>query len=185
VSPLYERLRRLFERYNRLYWQQKLPHCRVIAARLQKSVGRFDPRNRTIKIDVAKHRSDRELRSTLLHEMCHVAAHRAGSRGHDAKFFEQMEQLLRKSAPVTINNPEAAAAHIFRDIIPSRFPLLKHHIERVEARRRRAVEQTIRAAKSTPGIIRDEQIIRDFETCCGMELEESSHHHWSLLWLNR
>lgn len=64
MAPLHKRLKRLFERYNRLYWRGKLPHCRVVAANLQKSVGRFDPRTRTIQIDVAKHKRTRAAQHT-------------------------------------------------------------------------------------------------------------------------
>jgi predicted SprT family Zn-dependent metalloprotease len=97
-------------------------------------MGRFDPRTHTIKIDVARHRSDRELRSTLLHEMCHVAAHRKGGRGHDVKFFEQLEQLLRKKAPITIEDPEAGKARVQSELVPARFPLLKRKMDRIAAK---------------------------------------------------
>jgi hypothetical protein len=63
-----ERLQRLFDRYNRLYWSGKLAGYRVISAKLENRLEECDWRKRTIKIDVLRHSSDRELHSTLLHE---------------------------------------------------------------------------------------------------------------------
>lgn len=163
MPPICERLGRLFEHYKRLYWSEKFPDCRVIAAHLQRSVGQFDPRTHTIKIDVAKHRSDRELRSTLLHEMCHVAAHRNGSRGHDAKFFEQVERLLRKEAPISVADPEAGKALVQSELVPAQFPLLKRKMDRIAAKRRKPLERFIKTNKLRPHEISDEEIIREFE----------------------
>lgn len=172
MAPLYKRLRRLFERYNRLYWRGKIPDCRVIAANLQRGVlGQFDARTRNIKIDVAKQRSDRELHSILLHEMCHVAAHRNGSRGHDAKFFEELEHLLRKKAPISIADPEAGKARVQSDLVPARFSLLKRKMDRIAAKQRKPLERFIKGNRLTTYEISDDEIIREFED-----------HAWESTW---
>jgi hypothetical protein len=158
-----KRLSQLFQRYNQLYWSGKLPEYRIVDAPTLGCLGRCDPRRRTIEIDVQKHKSERELRSTLLHEMCHVAAHRNGSRGHDAKFFEQLEQLLRKKAPISIADPEAGKARVQSELVPAQFPLLKRKMDRIAAKQRKPLERFIKANRLTPHDISDEEIIRDFE----------------------
>lgn len=164
MSALRDRLGRLFKRYNQLYWHKSLPDCSVVAAHLQNCVGQFDPRTRTIKIDVAKHRSGRELRSTLLHEMCHVAASRNGSRGHDTKFFEQLERLLRRKAPISIADPEAGAVvRSVSEVVPLRFPLVRRKMERIAAKQRQPLERYLKAKKLRPSEISDEEIICQFE----------------------
>jgi predicted SprT family Zn-dependent metalloprotease len=158
-----KRLNQLFQRYNQLYWSGKLPKYRIVDAPTLRCLGRCDLRRRTIEIDVPKHKSERELRSTLLHEMCHVAAHRKGSRGHDAKFFEQLEQLLRKKAPISIADPEAGKARVQSELMPARFPLLKRKMDRIAVKQRKPLERFIKANRLTPHDISDEEIIRDFE----------------------
>lgn len=51
--------------------------------------------------------SDREIRSTMLHEMGHLAANDAAGPDHGSKFLAQIESLLRQKAPLTIGFPEA------------------------------------------------------------------------------
>jgi len=84
------RLQRLFRYYNTRYWQGKLPEYRVLVKRLRWKYGDCNKRRRRIRISVA-YRSDREVRATLLHEMCH-AAHRwiAGKDHHGDPFYRQM-----------------------------------------------------------------------------------------------
>ena len=132
LSAPRQRLCRLFDRYNRLYWREKLSDCDVTCVHLKSSMGRYDPLTRTIMIDIAKHRSARELRSTLLHEMCHAAAHQRGGQGHGEKFFEQLEHLLRKKAPISIADPEAGKAHIRAELVPARFAMLRRKMGRIE-----------------------------------------------------
>src|SRR4029077_6822002 len=86
-----------------------------------------------------------------------------GSHGHDAKFFAQLEWLLRKKAPITISNPEAGAANILRDIVPARFALLKRKMDRLEARRRKPIDRLFQDKKITPITITDQDIIGEFE----------------------
>jgi hypothetical protein len=170
-TSLDKRLNQLFQRYNQLYWSGKLPKYRIVDAPTLRCLGRCDPRRRTIEIDVSKHKSERELRSTLLHEMCHVAAHRKGSRGHDAKFFEQLERLLRKKAPISIADPEAGEARVQSELVPARFPLLKRKMDRIAAKQRKPLERFIKANRLTPHDISDEEIIREFE-----------YHAWESTW---
>src|ERR1051326_1090404 len=57
---------------------------------------------RQILIDLTQHRSDRSVRSSLLHELCHAAAG-PRSRGHDIYFFREVERLLAAGAPIRID----------------------------------------------------------------------------------
>jgi predicted metal-dependent hydrolase len=97
-----ERLRHLYERYNRIYWRGKLSGYRIVLAGLEEPLGTCDYRKSFIQIDSNKHTSDRELRATLLHEMAHAAAREPG---HGVKFFAQMERLIKLGAPVTVKFP--------------------------------------------------------------------------------
>jgi hypothetical protein len=166
ITPLSKedkRLNRLFERYNRHYWYGRLPACQVTAVPLESELGLFDPRDYTIKIDLSKHESLSKLRRTMLHEMAHAAAEQHGSKGHDVKFFEQLERLLQKGAPIGIDSPDAGRAQILKGIVPTRFPLLKRKMERVEARRSAAVEHETRIKNLTPIIMTDDDIIAEFK----------------------
>jgi hypothetical protein len=84
-----KRLQRLFDRYNRLYWQGKMPVYGVIPATLEENTcGRCDYVKRLIQIDPVKHKHAAQLRGTMLHEMAHASAAQRGSRGHDVKVIE-------------------------------------------------------------------------------------------------
>ena len=138
-----ERLQGMFERYNRKYWKGQLPVYRLAISVMPDAVGRCDSTRKVITINVEAHKSDREVRSTLLHEMAHAAASIRGSRGHDPKFFAQVEMLLRRRAAVAIDTPEAGGVRIFANLVPSRFPLLKRRIDQLEACRGGAVEKFV------------------------------------------
>jgi len=103
--------------------------------------------------------------------MCHAAAARHRSRGHDEKFFAQLERLLRVRAPITVANPEAGGAHILKDLVPTSFPLARSKMERIEARRANAIEQHIKATNREVRVIGDDDIIQEFED-----------HAWELSW---
>jgi SprT-like family len=93
------RLRHLFERYNQIYWRGKLSGYRpAIGALPSNIVGVCNAPKHAIAIDIAKHATDYGIRGTLLHEMAHAAAHIRGSRGHDVKFFGELERPLRLKA---------------------------------------------------------------------------------------
>lgn len=83
-----ERLQQLFRYYNTRYWRGKLPEYRVIVKRFRRKYGDCSKRRRRIRIHVA-YRTDREVRATLLHEMCH-AAHRWVGDPHGKPFYRQM-----------------------------------------------------------------------------------------------
>jgi hypothetical protein len=86
-----ERLQGMFERYNRKYWKGQLPAYRLAISVMPDAVGRCNWRRKVITINVEAHKSDREIRSTVLHEMAHAAASIRGSHGHDPEFFAQVE----------------------------------------------------------------------------------------------
>jgi len=163
------RLERLFSRYNRLYWNGRLPHYRVVSKGLDGSYGLCEWRRRIISVDVLAHKSDRELRSTVLHEMSHAAAAMRGSRGHDPKFFSQLEMLLRKGAPLTltINDPEAGNVRLFHNLVPSRFPLLKRKMEHVQDKRNKEIEKwaAVNGAGTCTCTITDDEIVQKFGEC--------------------
>jgi len=155
-----ERLRRLFEHYNRKYWHGRI-QFQIVIGTCEAAMGWCELKNRLITIDVERHQTDREVRSTLLHEMAHAASPK--SRGHDVKFFAQLEKLLSRGAPIGVGKPEAGSVRIMADIVPARFPLLKRRIERAETRRQKAVED-YGLAKNVPAIeITDAAIVREFE----------------------
>ena len=155
-----ERLRRLFERYNRIYWRGKLSGYRVVMVDLSANhaIGYCNRREKRIEIDIDQHTSDHEVRATLLHEMAHAAAREPG---HSVRFFYQMERLIRLGAPVTVSSPEAGQARILQDIVPKRFPMLRAKMQRVENRRQRKI---LKASKGqTFSTVTDDMIVGDFK----------------------
>jgi hypothetical protein len=81
-----------------------------------------------IIVDVEKHTSRHELRSTLLHEMAHAAAG-SRSRGHDSKFFAEIEFLLEQGVRLKMGLPETGNLPIL-DSVPDTFPLAKKALAR-------------------------------------------------------
>jgi hypothetical protein len=65
------RLKQLFRKYRRQYWPGRLRGYQIRAARLDEAYGQCNVVERVIEIDVESNASDRELRSTVLHEMAH------------------------------------------------------------------------------------------------------------------
>jgi hypothetical protein len=118
---------------------------------------------KVIKIDVDQHKSDREVRSTLLHEMAHAAACICGSCGHDLKFFAEVENLLRLRGPIAIDIPEAGGVRILSNLVPSRFPLLKRKIDRLQTRRNRSLNKPIAERNLHAPLVSDHDILGDFE----------------------
>jgi SprT-like family len=159
------RLQRLFERYNCTYFRRKLRGCSAVISSLPHGqLGVYMLSKRVIAIDVRKQTSDRELRGTVLHEMAHAAAHSRGSRGHDLKFFAELERLLRLGAPVTVDNAEAGYVRILRDVVPPRFRLLKQKMERAEARRRKILKDYATVRNLELRRATDDQIVGYFES---------------------
>lgn len=159
-----ERIRSLFLRYNRRYWRGQLPDYRLVIAAMPDALGLCDAKRKVITIDADQHKSDRELRGTILHEMAHAAAFIRGSRGHDLKFFAQLENLLRLRAPIAIDTPEAGGVRVYANLVPSRFPLLKRKIDLAETRRSMTLENFFAERNLPTRLITDEDILRDFES---------------------
>lgn len=129
------RLNHLFARYNVRYWRGRLPKIVIYIRELDGAYGHMDWKQREIVIDLGAHASDRQIRDTLLHEMAHLAA---GSKArHDSPFFSQVEHLLRQKAPLTVSFSETDDLRILADVVPRRFPLARHLMNRAENRRER------------------------------------------------
>jgi len=146
-----------------------LPVYRFVIATMRDAMGLCDSTQKVITIDVERHKSDREVRSTVLHEMAHAAADIRGSRGHDSRFFAEVEKLLYLGAPIAIDIPEAGGVRMLANLVPSRFPLLKRKIDRLEARRSSAIEKLIVERNLQARLITDDDILGDFEEAA-MEL---------------
>lgn len=162
-----ERLQQLFARYNNVYWNGRLPIYRVAVADMTDAIGLCNRKQKQITIDVERQKSDQEIRSTLLHEMAHAAAFVHGSHGHDPKFFAQVEKLLRMRAPIAIHTGEAGGARIFANLVPARFPLLKRKIDRLEAKRSKAIENYVAQRNLSWETITREDVLRRFEDAAG------------------
>ncbi len=135
VSPWTQRrLQRLYDRYNAKYWDGALPTHAVVLGPCD-ALGRCDPRRKLVTIDAAIHRSDRAVRSTLLHEMCHVAT---GQGGHDSHFLEELERLLADGARVEVGIAETGGA-LFLEAVPARFVRCRKRIKREMATAQRAL----------------------------------------------
>jgi len=103
------RLKKLFNYYNKKYWKGSLEDAHVIRNdKLAAAYGICYYEENRIEINVKVMKSDKGVRSTLLHEMCHLkAGNESGRNGcHDSMFFAQVETLLRKNAPIEVGTPE-------------------------------------------------------------------------------
>jgi hypothetical protein len=127
-----ERLRKLYNYYNKKYWSGKLPQYRVEIADLDADsrdvLGQCSHKEKVIRIDLRKFKWDSAVRETVLHEMAHVSAgFKAGD--HDSKFFLQLERLLRKKAPISIEPPENANRWLY-SVVPKRFKLCRRALRK-------------------------------------------------------
>jgi len=160
-----QRLRRLYARYNRRFWNGRLPGFAVVISNLgdKGPFGFCDSTARKVTIHVTAHRNAQEIRATLLHEMAHVAADLRGSRGHDIPFFGELERLLRRGAPISISSPEAGLADAsLSDLVPRRFRLLRQRMERAGARKGKQIERHAAENNLTIRDISDEEMLRTF-----------------------
>jgi len=132
------RLVRLFQRYNRRFWTNKLRDYRVSIAKLNGPWGKCDERRKMILFDIEAHPSDYEVRSTLLHEMAHAAAG-LGRLTHGSGFWKEIERLLRKGAPIGLGSPEAGGLKVLHNVVPAKFPLARKVLNRIQ----KAEEQKI------------------------------------------
>ena len=90
-----------------------------------------------------EHANDRQLRGAVLHEMAHAAARKPG---HGVHFFAQVERLLRRRAPIAVDEAEGGGlVRILANLVPARFPLLKQKMDRLEACRQNKFEVIIKA----------------------------------------
>ena len=101
------RLEDLFQKYNGQYFGGSLRKWGAAIGRLDDmgAVGFCESKKKQLIVDTDHITSDAEIRSTLLHEMAHAAA--PGRETHGYKFWEQIERLLQKGAPITLGFPEA------------------------------------------------------------------------------
>ena len=127
------RLVREFRFFRQLYWPGRLLDFDVttdvapVEARMSDGWpmqwwGCCNYSAKTIFINLLEHRSDRQVRSVLLHELCHAAA-APRSRGHDVYFFWEVEKLLAAGAP--IRTPFFKYEH-GSDVDPDLIDLLPH-----------------------------------------------------------
>ena len=131
-----DRLRRLLERYNRRFWRGKLRGVRIYNSSLmqrKRLMGAYNPVLREIQIDVKVHISDRQVRSTVLHEMCHAAV-AANSDEHGREFWAEVEKLLRQKAPINIGPWGAPSLEALTKTMPRCFPLARRAVARAKAR---------------------------------------------------
>jgi hypothetical protein len=151
-----ERLRKLFDHYNRLYWRGKLSGYRVVLADLSKerAWGHCEWKKKIIRID----QHCPHLRGTLLREMAHAASR----SGHTVPFFAQLERLLKRGAPVKVDASEAGNVTILNDVIPKRFPLLRAKMQRAEKQRASQVLRYTQEKKLKTYTVTDDMIAMKF-----------------------
>lgn len=159
------RLNKLFAFYNRKYWDGQLKSfavtgCNVRTLRARGAMGSCDSVNKLIMVDIPAHKNEKELRATLLHEMAHAASGK-DTIAHGYQFWAQIEMLLQKQAPISVDNPEAPNHANFVDIIPKKFPLSRLAMQAAEARRTRKVLQLTQDMEVVE--IDDDYIVSRFE----------------------
>jgi len=153
------RLENLFQKYNKLYFNNSLKHWGVAIGQPEpEAVGLCDYEHKQLVVATDK-QTDAESRATLLHEMAHAAAKTAG---HGYKFWEQIEKLLKKSAPITLGFPEAPNNRTFVDIVPKRFRFCRKELEKLESARESKVHKETKNKGLQTQVIRDEEIILAF-----------------------
>ena len=165
-----ERLRRLYVRYNARYWKGKLPEYRVSTETLDNFWGITKDSERLVVVDPTKHPSDKSVRSTLLHEMCHVGAGVQARIAHGVEFFKELERLLRQKAPVSISFPEAGGKLLNIDQIPKQFRLCRRAMKIAIDSDQDWIKRAIAALPpDTPFQELDSVVIGDFEDAARLE----------------
>ena len=154
-----KRFKKLFDRYNRIYWHGRIPSYVIKIRARAEFMGLCDRSNRTIYVNIHSHHSDKEIRHTLLHEMAHAAASRDG---HGHEFFAQLENLLRKGAQMKVGWTEAHYARTLANVVPARFPLARKAMARVEKARARAVYREVRENNLQIHDVSHDEIVRNF-----------------------
>jgi hypothetical protein len=119
------RLKRLYEDYKKQYWNGKLCDARIVIRPIKgSSIGCCEPDfsqpdkpfRFLITIDVAAHKTDQRIISTLLHECCHVAIILSARRGHGIGFSKQIEQLFIKGAPIELHQARYLKGRWFQNL---------------------------------------------------------------------
>jgi hypothetical protein len=104
-------------------------------------LGICEYKEQRICINIEKHKSDAEVRSTLLHEMCHAGSPNPNwheeDADHGSSFWCQIESLLRQRAPIKVDSGELAGRWASPDVIPKRFPLSRKAIAKIEEKNNR------------------------------------------------
>lgn len=155
----HQRVERLFAHYKKKYWRSRLLHFKIKIADLKGVLGQCWTKERRIVLNVEAHKSDREIRGTLLHEMCHAATRtREGEHGYG--FWQQVERLLRQNAPIAVTGSEPPVHRTYANAIPRRFPLAREAMRKVKAQRARKVEAQFK--QDNVKTITPEMIIGDF-----------------------
>jgi hypothetical protein len=83
-----------YHRYNRLYFGGRLPPVRISIEKSDEpgTLGGYDPDTRTIILSIPGQVSEREVLTTLIHEMVHVAVPDPEDR-HGAPFRAELQRL--------------------------------------------------------------------------------------------
>jgi hypothetical protein len=127
APPSADQLAKLFDDLNKAYWRGRLPLFVVETARFTDPVcvGECRFSERKIRLDVSCLKDGDWTRSTLLHEMIHLAV---GPRqpAHGTKFFAELERLLRKGAPIFVGPGEHEGRPL--TIVPMRFRLCREKL---------------------------------------------------------
>lgn len=159
------RLQRLFRKYNRRFWKNKLPEYPVIIDSTIDAMGLIFFKEKRIKLNLREHTTDATVRSTLLHEMAHLAV---GKVGHNSLFFLQMERLLRQKAPITVGFPENQN-RINLDSVPGRFALCRRALARPYARKRRSIEAYVKRRGVRSFDLKPKHIEREYEDAASLQ----------------
>lgn len=156
-----DRLKALFDRYRVRYWprSRRLRRYRIESALLRGPYGRCSFEERVLLIDLCRHPSEREIRSTVLHEMAHAVV---GRGGHRAAFWTELESLLRQRAPITVGFPELGEAGKHLCVVPNRFRRCRKFFAPVYRRQQRELERQI----SQAGMPSYDYTTGDMETEC-------------------
>jgi len=126
------RLQKLFSHYDKKYWQSGLPAVQVLRDDTMAPLGEFRPKEKQIAINIIKSRSDKEVRSVMLHEMCHLRADgksRFRNGWHDDAFYAELERLLRLGAGINVGcgeNPNRTWHHG----VPAKFELCRAALQK-------------------------------------------------------
>ncbi len=105
-------LQGLFDCYNKLYWQGRLPGYEVVVS--TKYCGGFcEKRSRKIHLNLWRLPED-YLVSTLLHEMAHAAAR--GDR-HGPTWQAEMKRLAKLGAPIDLKDSAPENRHSTTEIL--------------------------------------------------------------------